>query len=216
MLTLERFKNLCRRLMPHPPADEAAERLAFAHSDLARSYHGKSHIADCLEQFDSVRGHFEHPDDAEFALWYHDIVYDSRAKDNEARSADWAAKELEFGGADTETIARVRKFIDATRHVEMPADCDARLIVDIDLSTLGRDAKIFDAYDAAIRKEYAWVPDEQYRAGRAAVLRTFLKRERIYFSDYFFERFEKQARENLERAIERLIRTMPCGAPSRH
>ncbi len=191
--------------MPHPPADQAAARLAFEYSDLARAYHGKAHIADCLEQFDAVRELFEHPDDAEFALWYHDLVYDSRAKDNEARSADWAAKELGFGGAGVETIERVRKFIDATRHVEIPTDNDARLIVDIDLSILGRDAAAFDAYDAAIRKEYAWVPEDQYRKGRAGVLRSFLKRERIYLSDYFFERFEKQARANIVRVIARLV-----------
>jgi predicted metal-dependent HD superfamily phosphohydrolase len=76
--------------------------------------------------------------------------------------------------------------------------------VDADLSILGTNAETFDAYDRAIRAEYDFVPEEQYRAGRMAVLREFLERPSIYVKLPFQRAFEAQARVNLQRAIDRL------------
>ena len=60
-----------------------------------------------------------------------------------------------------------------------------------------------DAYDRAIRAEYAHVPDGAYRAGRSGVLRGFLSRERLFLTPEFAA-LDAPARLNLRRALERL------------
>jgi predicted metal-dependent HD superfamily phosphohydrolase len=74
----------------------------------------------------------------------------------------------------------------------------------MDLSILGAPKSAFDSYEAAVRREYAWVDDKAWRSGRAAVLRKFLARPRIFLTEAFRERFEAQARKNIARSIAAL------------
>jgi predicted metal-dependent HD superfamily phosphohydrolase len=74
----------------------------------------------------------------------------------------------------------------------------------VDLSILGRDEQEFEDYQRRIRQEYAWVPEPLYRVGRARILSAFEKRDRIYLTEYFHDRYEAQARANLRRALTRL------------
>jgi predicted metal-dependent HD superfamily phosphohydrolase len=75
----------------------------------------------------------------------------------------------------------------------------------VDLSILGQDQRRFAEYEAGIRAEYAWVPQEIFNAKRAEILQRFLDRARIYSTDHFFAKYEHQARQNLEQSIQRLL-----------
>jgi predicted metal-dependent HD superfamily phosphohydrolase len=55
-----------------------------------------------------------------------------------------------------------------------------------------------------VRREYEWVDEEGWRKGRGELLRGFLGRERIFYSELFWGLLEEQARGNLERAVARL------------
>ena len=107
-------------------------------------------------------------------------------------------------GLDPSRLARVAALILATKHSQPPVGGDEQLLVDIDLSILGRPSEEFDAYERAIRMEYQHVAAESFRAGRAAVLRKFVERLRIYCTGLFYERYESTARQNLQRSIVRL------------
>jgi len=72
------------------------------------------------------------------------------------------------------------------------------------LAILGASAADYDRYARAIREEYAWVPEQDYRAGRRRILEGFLERERLFYMPPLFERLEMSARANLRREIERL------------
>ena len=76
--------------------------------------------------------------------------------------------------------------------------------MEADLGILGVPPPAFEAYDAAIRREYSWVPEERYRQGRLAVLAGFLGREAIFHTERCREAYERQARENLARKIDEL------------
>ena len=78
------------------------------------------------------------------------------------------------------------------------------MFLDMDLSILGAAPEVFDAYEAGVRHEYREVPDEAFRAGRAAILEGLLAREALYFSDWGRERFEAAAHQNLVRSIAKL------------
>ena len=186
------------------PAD--AESLLARYGEAHRHYHNAAHIVDCLDQFtrygSALKGADASPE-ISLALFYHDAIYDPAAADNEQQSARLAQQHLSphLQPAQIKTITRL---IVATDHRRPLADPAERLIVDIDLSILGRDPITFDIYDRAIRAEYAHVPEEAYRVGRSKVLQGFLARPRLYSKDWFFERYEAAARINLARAITQL------------
>ncbi len=169
-----------------------------------RAYHNLTHIAHCLTELDHARAALERSEEAEVAVWYHDAVYIPGAADNERLSAELADGALRHAGVRDEARARITHMILATDHRPPAPHGDAALVVDADLSILGADPADFDAYEAAIRTEYAAVPEADFRAGRAAVLRTFLDRPRIFATDAFRERHEAQARANLARSLIRL------------
>ena len=81
---------------------------------------------------------------------------------------------------------------------------DAAFFLDMDLSILGAPAGAFDSYEAAVRREYAWVDGKAWRSGRSAVLRKFLARPQIFHTEALRQRFEAQARKNIARSIAAL------------
>ena len=175
-----------------------------------RAYHNWSHIEACLAELSEFTQwaqqegkRFEYVR-VQAAILYHDVIYDPKAKDNEERSADLAVKSLR-GVFSAKYRKTVKKLILYTKHTKLPTCFEGRIIVDIDLSILGQPRAAFDAYEKAIRKEYAWVPDDKFRTGRAAVLLHFLKRKRIYSTPYFFNKYEKRARANLKRSLAKLL-----------
>lgn len=183
--------------------------LSALYSAEDRHYHGIAHIQALLGLLDENRPSFSDPEAIEAVIWFHDAIYDSRAKDNEARSADLARERLtEVAGA--ERLNRIVRTIEATATHTVPdiepetARCDAALLLDMDLSILGAEPDAFDAYEAAVRREYAWVEEPLWVIGRGNVLKTFLARDHIFHTDIFRSRYELKARENLQRSIDAL------------
>lgn len=177
--------------------------LAAAYDDPARHYHTRHHIAACLREIERWRRLAERPNEIALALWFHDAVYDTHRDDNEARSADWAARYLVAAGAPRDAIARIDAMIRATAS-HVADDPDGCLMQDIDLAILAAAPRTFARYDRAIRAEYAWIPESQYRQRRRRVLVSFLEREAIYRTPPLRERYERRARGNLEKLIEKL------------
>jgi predicted metal-dependent HD superfamily phosphohydrolase len=204
MEDFSRFLTLWQKLGTGSSAQPPLEQLLQNYSEPQRAYHTLAHIHDCLAQFDAVSVLAEHPLEVEAALWLHDVVYNPGAADNEERSADWATTTLEQGGVQAATIDRIRELILATRHKTIPESVDTALVVDIDLSILGRDAQAFARYEQQIRLEYNRIPEPAYRMGRCSVLESFLNRAFIYETSFFRERYESQARRNLSRSVARL------------
>lgn len=169
-----------------------------------RFYHTLKHVRECLDEFAAAKSLTAHPREIDFALWYHDAIYNSRAKDNEERSADLAKRTAIENGFDPKFAQRVYDLILATRHKTEPAGDDEKIIVDVDLSILGKPDPVFDQYEIDIRKEYAWVDEAQFRAGRGAILKAFLERPRIYSTPFFYSKYEAKARRNLARSIAQL------------
>jgi len=179
------------------------ERLEAAWSEPGRHYHDTRHLGECLALLQAWRSAAERPAEVALALWFHDAVYDPHARDSEARSAAWAGAAL----AEADDAARrVAALVLATRHDDAPSDGagDTALLQDIDLAVLGSPPDRFDAYDRDVRLEYGHLPDAAWRAGRAAVLRAFLGRPRLYRTAAAAAQLEAQARANLRRALDRL------------
>jgi predicted metal-dependent HD superfamily phosphohydrolase len=195
-----RFATLVGRLGgDRARAKDAFVRLRAAWSGKSRRYHDLEHLADCLRELDATRAEPGIADIAELALWYHDAVYEPRARDCEERSAALLCED----GASLEIprpcALAAAKCVRATAHLsgETPAGPAADLVADVDLSILGRDVIRFMEFEFAVAEEYASVPSTLYFLARGRFLAKLLAAPTIFRTDHFRARYEASARANL-------------------
>lgn len=191
-----------------PPSDFYA-RLVAMYSEPHRHYHTLLHIEDCLGEFDRAKQLATDPAAVELAIWFHDAVYDPRAADNEERSAELAKDWLGDVHASDALTDSVGRLVLATKNHDASLHADAPLMVDVDLSILGRSPEQFWEYERQIREEYAWVEQTLFATKRVEILHRFLARERIYQTELFFQQMEAQARANLRASVQRLSDGLP-------
>ncbi len=169
--------------------------LLTRHTEPQRYYHNLAHL-------DTLLGLLPTKPHLEFAVWFHDAVYDPTRADNEAQSALLAEQSLKHLGVAPQLIQAVVSIIQATQN-HQTHDPDTALFLDADLSILGADHKTYLAYARAIRQEYAWVPQTLFLERRATVLQKFLARARIYQTQAFAQ-LEQPARENLRLELQQI------------
>ncbi len=171
-----------------------------------RAYHNLTHLASGWNDLNTVRSLLELPDRVEFAWFYHDFIYNPHSHRNEEDSALIAHEVATNARLPTTFGNDALLLIMATKHTESAQQRDAKFIVDIDLSILGKSPQEFDAYERGIRSEYSWVDEATFREKRSEILQRFLHRPYIYHTPFFRQRYEQQARENLKRSIAQLRR----------
>ena len=200
-----RWDSLWKRVNASGNSEEAYTELLSLYGGPKRAYHNLVHIVHSLREMDDARDLIQNPDQVEFALWYHDAVYNIRAKNNEEKSAELAEKRLSKAGAKKQFIDNITRLILTTRHKEIPQEQDAQYICDIDLSIFGKSQKEFDEYERDIRKEYNSFSEKQFKRGRSIVLTKYLWKDPLYSTDFFREKYQTQARKNLKRSLAKLI-----------
>lgn len=171
-----------------------------------RHYHNFNHIWNMIQIIDEVELDQLSRDLLVTTTLFHDIVYDPRAKDNEEQSAIYATETLESCHFPAAFIGNVSDLILCTKtHQPSPSLSISEILIDADLSILGAPADEYKSYADAIRKEYAFVGDEDYRMGRTAFLQNFLKRKHIYWTEHFRSQFDTIARKNIANEITSLV-----------
>ena len=186
----------------NPKGSEAIlKELLARYVEPHRGYHNLAHIVAMLDELELVG---ENDSAIALAIWFHDAVYDPKAKDNEEQSAQLAKDSIKKIGLPSLLGEQVYDLVMATKHTAVPVNRTARILVDLDLMIFGKPEKEFDAYEVGIRKEYDWVPQSDFSAGRSKILQSFLDRPSIYSTELFWDKYESVARKNLERSIERL------------
>ena len=111
---------------------------------------------------------------------------------------------MEQISVNKETIQRCNRHILATKTHSLSEDSDTNYFTDADLSVLGKEWKLYTVYYINVRKEYSIYPDLMYNSGRKKVLTHFLEMNRIFKTDYFYRKFEEQAKENISRELSLL------------
>lgn len=195
-----RWRQLLAPFAPEPAQGAAFADLVRRYSDPVRHYHTLDHIRAVLDTVALLSPDASLP--LWLAAWLHDAVYDPRAADNEERSADLARSMLPSLNVAGEAIEETARLILLTRrHETDPADVSGQVLLDADLAILAAPGEQYDAYAAAIRREYAWVSDGDFRAGRRRILEAFLARPRIYHTPAMRQQGEARARANLAREV---------------
>ncbi|MFE5537746.1 hypothetical protein [Streptomyces sp. NPDC056492] len=175
-----------------------ADRLLAAWAEPQRRYHTTAHLADVLARIDVLAAHAADPAAVELAAWFHDAVYRPDRSENEERSAALAELALPELGIDAARTAEVARLVRLTvTHDPAPGDTNGEVLCDADLAVLAGAPDPYAAYAAAVRAEYGFVPDDAFRAGRAAVLRQLLGLPRLFRTPYGAAHWEAPARRNL-------------------
>jgi predicted metal-dependent HD superfamily phosphohydrolase len=188
--------------------DDVAAELLTRHAEPHRRYHTAEHVMWVLRHVRWLLTDDLDRDAIIAAALFHDAIYDPHSATNEADSAELAVDRLRLLGWSNARLGDVAALINATAGHEATGTATA-VLLDADLAVLGTQPDDYAEYVAGVRYEYGHVPDEQWRVGRAAVLRTFVDRPRIYATATMFEAREAQARLNLTSEIDSLATSMP-------
>jgi predicted metal-dependent HD superfamily phosphohydrolase len=131
--------------------------------------------------------------------WFHDAVYDPTAApgENEVHSAELAAHDLGALGVRREDVETVRGLVLATQAHELTRAGLAAAFHDADLWILSAPPERYAEYATQVRQEYAAVPDDDFRVGRAAILRPLVERDSIYGTTTARDQWEDRARANV-------------------
>ena len=199
---------MTRQLTDQSISARVTADLKARYAEAGRCYHDWSHIEALLSHFEAASDLINDTTAVLHAILFHDAIYDAKATDNEQRSADLLiAYDLPIAET-SKNLARDMIVATAKHELTDPLSGkdrdDTAHFLDMDLAILGASARHFDRYEAQVRQEYAHVSAKDFRAGRAAILRRFLARERLYFSEWGYSRFEERARNNLQRSITAL------------
>jgi predicted metal-dependent HD superfamily phosphohydrolase len=196
-------------ILPRQP--ELGESLINRYNESHRHYHTTQHLLSVLTMIDKLA------DDHDLflvrlAAWYHDAVYAIPAGQvsNEEASARLALRELSRVGLEQEDLNQVARLVRLTEtHLPGPRDPDGELLCDSDLSILASDPATYADYVAAVRAEYAQVPEEQFVAGRLAVISELAERD--IFRTAKGRELIDAARANLEAEISALSERLGIG-----
>lgn len=183
----------------HACADRKFDELRDFYAGPGRFYHTLCHVNDMLRTVERLASHTEHSNAVQLGAWLHDVIYDTKAPDNEERSAEFAERLCqELSIADGRLVGSL---ILKTKTHDAAGDADAQVLLDADLAILGADEAAYWTYVRQIRWEYDWVPEDEYKIGRRRILERFLARPRIY---HHLQELEAPARHNIAVEIARL------------
>lgn len=203
----QRFESLWNRCRTGSGAgahaEDVYEEVQAYYSEPGRHYHTPTHIEHCLSQFDLAADEMDDPDAVEMAIWFHDLVFDANASDNELQSARRFV-ELAGDAMAPDFKTKVYDLIMATAPPRLPKTNDEKFMLDIDLSSFGLPWQDFVRDSTAVRRESPELSDAEFFPGQRAFLESLVSREHFYFTDFFRSRIEDTARRNIKRHLKSL------------
>ncbi|GAB2733773.1 HD domain-containing protein [Kitasatospora kifunensis] len=203
---LERWIALLERCAATVDPEPYGRALLARWAEPHRRYHTTDHLLAVLDQVDALAEYADDPDAVRLAAWFHDAVYRPDRSENEERSAQLAIRALREAGLPATLIDQVVRLVRLTvSHFPHPGDRDGEVLCDADLAVLGRSPEAYAAYTAAVREEYAFIPEEVFRRERAVILHQLIALPVLYRTPAGHARFEQQARANLIAEINTLI-----------
>ena len=160
-----------------------------------RAYHNFDHIFRCVDECMEVADHLQNFNEVIIALFLHDV------RDSVSDTIQTVNTYLSNLGFPKTNKYRIENLIQATNHKTPPRTEDQKYIVDIDLSILGQPTGYFDKYEVDVRNEFQFHTETRYCIGRRTLLKSFLNRKSIYYTDHFKKKYNRKAKENIKRSL---------------
>jgi predicted metal-dependent HD superfamily phosphohydrolase len=182
-----------------------------AWSEPHRRYHDLAHLAAVLGLVGALAEAADDPDAVRLAAWYHDVAYDPERTDNEEVSAGRARAGLR-GLVPDERVDEVERLVLLTAgHDPAPDDANGALLCDADLAVLAGPPDAYATYASAVREEYGHLSDEEFTAGRIAVLEHLLTLPALYRTPEAARQWADRAAANLTAELALLRRRAASG-----
>jgi predicted metal-dependent HD superfamily phosphohydrolase len=199
----QKFLNLIRKYSSNEDYNlECWNEIENNYSSKSRHYHNLEHLDDMISELSKVQSEVNNLDCILFSIYYHDIIYKPTKSDNEHQSA--LTFENRIAKTSFDKLSECKAQIEATKEHKLSDDNDTNILLDLDLSVLGKSTEEYKKYSENIRKEYRIYPDFMYRKGRKKVLKSILELDFIYKTDYFKQLYENQAKKNLTLELNQL------------
>lgn len=204
----EKWKQLTAFNSNEELKSDLLHQVTTSYSTPARAYHNLHHIAFMLQLCHEYLAQLHNPAVVGFAILYHDVVYNTERRDNEESSAAMAKKHLQLLHFRKSYIQDVEDFILATQHHQLPEgmedNTDLQYFLDFDLAVLGLSSQQYVDYSKRIRQEYLQYRTHIYKEGRKQALSQLSSTDHLFFTDDFRQRFEQQAKENINNELAEL------------
>jgi len=206
---LAAWTSVCRTQGARGDLVGAGQRLLAAYGSPARSYHDQRHLAEVLTRVDELAAEAADPDLVRLAAWFHDAVYLTAPRPGEPMgeelSAALAERDLLSLGVARAAAAEIARLVRLTAtHEPAEGDTNGAVLCDADLAVLAGDADRYAAYARDVRREYAAMPEELFRAGRAKVLRSLVKAPALFRTERGQMWWEAAARINISAELQLL------------
>lgn len=200
----QRFDKLCNQLnLPIQEISIWRQELFNNYEQDNRYYHNLVHIYNFIQLFEEHKSSIERPLLFEVAIWWHDAIYEAKRNDNETRSAQLAVRcwKNHLSSTDLKYIAIL---ISSTeKHLPLIEENDVHYFLDMDLSILATNNQVYQQYVHYIEKEYTtYYPKMLYNIGRKKAMKNFHSRPKLYFTAFFYENYEFQAKSNIKLELE--------------
>jgi predicted metal-dependent HD superfamily phosphohydrolase len=202
------WENWQQTLQPFNVDSEIANNIFFeivsCYSHPSRYYHNLTHIHVVLNKIEFLQTYIQDLPSVKLAAWFHDIVYDTHAQNNEENSAEYAVATLKKLAIPNHTIHKIKNLILATKN-HQSSNIESQVLLDADLAIFAADSIYYQEYAQGIRQEYSWVNEADYIRGRQQVLKSFLQRPYIYFTPLMLDSCEELARFNIITELNNFI-----------
>ncbi|XP_011497295.1 PREDICTED: uncharacterized protein LOC105361737 [Ceratosolen solmsi marchali] len=194
--------------------DSWLTRIQENYSEDKRTYHTLDSLSEKLQHYQDIKYNLKNPKAVLFALFFQNFEYDPKALDGENKNLDHFTNFAKEAGmsADSELLADTQVLLKATSTHSTEAHKvdgayggeDAHYLLDLDMAILGAEPDKYSNYREKIRGEYLFLSEPMYTALRLKVLQNFLQIPNIFATKEFREKYEEQARTNIQSEIELL------------
>ncbi|KAJ9601537.1 hypothetical protein L9F63_000280 [Diploptera punctata] len=212
--TLEKQWNEATKDFSKSVADEWWTKILKKYSEDGRNYHNIQHLEEKLEHLNSVKQVLKNPDAVVLAIIFHYYEYDPKAVDcvekncehfNKFADESGIPKESELHSTVLELLqAATTHSTDAHKTDGQYGSNDLHFFLDIDMAVLGSEPEHYLDHIAKVQQEYAFLPETIYNNLRLKVLQSFLQIPNIFATKEFRDKFESQARTNIQKEVEKL------------
>jgi predicted metal-dependent HD superfamily phosphohydrolase len=183
------------------------EVVKFYYLEEHRYYHNWNHI---LNGFYLFAKYYENeiPVHIIIAWLFHDIVYIAGSNDSEKSSSVLLLTLMrnKFPFILKKYKNDINKsliYIESTiSHKNNTDDVELDIFLDVDMSYLGESWHHFSKCREQIRKEFIIFDDKLFNNGSIKFCKSLLKRDNVFISEYFINKYEVRCKENLNEYIK--------------